>query len=679
MLDAQSIRTMEKVKEIDLEAAGMLQDDVWVFNDDFSNEEIPYTTPLCYRITVSRKVEYMEDESVIPEFAPSNPSKILVTLIPENYAPEAPVLEYTSGELDSDGVLHDIVLNWNKTVSKGKYHIYKMNPQGNWTKIEEVAANYDETMDLPLIDTTLESASLQMLDEDEQPIYHHFKIIAENSSGMQSEDSAILTVAGPGNIQEEEEPATNPDIIYMNHGTFDYTLVPGSFWIYSDNGRDDRCSPNLDSILNLTAPFCNIILDAGPGVGGWWLEKNINDLFAIYDGEGTEIMKSSPSLNMGTFYHTLCKEATLKLKTNGNVFPSYKGVWIHVTVVPAGSLYDVKHKATANSVVINWKDSLPTLSWMVEYGLAGFGQGQGQTIITTTPQVTINGLTGNGTEYQYYIYPTGGSCEDCNSANFKTACVVSFSASGGNCPCSQLVETPAGAGVVLPPVTLSQNNHQDWTFLGWATEPLALITTISENAPEVMPAGTTFYPTADITLYAVYSKDLGSTVAYKLVTSAADLEVGATYVLGGKNTANEYCFFNGGTTTVTGSICGTTTSIGSDSTEFTVLPGDIIEFLLSGTTPHYANQYYLNNGNFRLSLASTTGIRYDNTSTTNLNFEILFTGGALRIAGIVSGTRGYIRFSNPNIRSYTSNSSGTAICLFKKSIKHNIEYTSTLP
>ncbi|MDR2064594.1 MAG: hypothetical protein LBP85_02625 [Prevotellaceae bacterium] len=198
MLDAQSIRSMTKVKEIDIEQSDMLYDEIWTLQDDFSDlTEIPYGTPLYYKLTVSRKIEYMEGDNADPitEYAPSKPSKLLLTLIPDTSVPDSPVLNYTSGQL-ADGVLPDVTLIWNKTVNNGKYHVYKMNNQGNWMKIKELVANSDETVYLPLADTALESGALQITDEYGQAIYHHFKAIAENSSGMLSSNEEILTIGG---------------------------------------------------------------------------------------------------------------------------------------------------------------------------------------------------------------------------------------------------------------------------------------------------------------------------------------------------------------------------------------------------------------------------------------------------------------------------------------------------
>lgn len=194
MLDAQSIRTMDKVHEFDIEAEGMLDDSTWTIKDDFNDlAEVPYGDPLFYRITALRKVEYSENEETIIEYAPSKPSKITASLIVESVAPNSPVLSYTSDVVDDNGNLNNVILQWNKTAYKGKYHIYMMNSQGNWMKIAEKRSN-EETIFLPLADTDLNLGSLQTRNEDGDALYHHFKAIAENSAGMFSIEEYILTI-----------------------------------------------------------------------------------------------------------------------------------------------------------------------------------------------------------------------------------------------------------------------------------------------------------------------------------------------------------------------------------------------------------------------------------------------------------------------------------------------------
>jgi hypothetical protein len=67
-----------------------------------------------------------------------------------------------------------------------------MNAQGNWVKIAEVTSN-NETVYLPLEETTLLSTSLETEASGER-IFHHFKVIAENTAGMFSKKDNNLTV-----------------------------------------------------------------------------------------------------------------------------------------------------------------------------------------------------------------------------------------------------------------------------------------------------------------------------------------------------------------------------------------------------------------------------------------------------------------------------------------------------
>lgn len=195
-LDAQSIRTMDLIKTIDITESGLDNSNIWTFKDDFSGlPEVPFGDPLFYRITVSRKVEYTDDGvTSIIEYAPSLPSKITATTIVEAYSPESPVMQYYSEPLGvNEENLNFITLSWDKTAYKGKYHLYKMNTQGNWVKIHEVTSNED-TIYVQLEDTELSNPSLRILSEDNTRMYHHFKVIAENTSGMLSSKENILTI-----------------------------------------------------------------------------------------------------------------------------------------------------------------------------------------------------------------------------------------------------------------------------------------------------------------------------------------------------------------------------------------------------------------------------------------------------------------------------------------------------
>lgn len=203
ILDAQSIRTMTSAKEIVIDDETLSDDfeNIWSVYDDFEDlESIPFGEGLYYRVTVSREIEYADPSSteqntiIHIDYAPSQPSKITATVIADNISPESPVLEASVDSIDTnESVLKSVVFNWNKTVHNGQYHLYKMNNQGNWDKIHEVTSNKNEII-LPLEEIKFYSDELIIKAQDDQRIYHHFKLISENSSGMFSSQENILTL-----------------------------------------------------------------------------------------------------------------------------------------------------------------------------------------------------------------------------------------------------------------------------------------------------------------------------------------------------------------------------------------------------------------------------------------------------------------------------------------------------
>ncbi len=195
-LDAQSVRSMTLVKEVDLEAENIISNEVWQVQDTFEDlDETPYADGLFYRLVAARKVEYADkDDNVLIKYAPSLPSKLVATLIVEANNPAAPVLTYSPHPVGPPvSELDDVTLYWDKTAYKAKYHVYKMNNSGNWVKIHELQTN-DAHIELPLADTDLGSGVIQTVDSDGNNIYSHFKVVAENTSGMLSIEENILTI-----------------------------------------------------------------------------------------------------------------------------------------------------------------------------------------------------------------------------------------------------------------------------------------------------------------------------------------------------------------------------------------------------------------------------------------------------------------------------------------------------
>jgi len=205
MGDATSVRAMTLVKTIDLEAEGLLDENIWSITDDFADlTEIPFGDALYYRVTVEAKVEYAEANysyddnnpnnvfTIVTDFAPSEPSKLMITMITENVLPDSPTLSYTATTVNP-ATLGNVVLAWDKQAYKGKYYLYKMNEKGNWEQIALAVSN-DAIIEIPLIDTDWGSDQLVVMDSEGNTVYHHFKVITENTAGMSSTDEIILTI-----------------------------------------------------------------------------------------------------------------------------------------------------------------------------------------------------------------------------------------------------------------------------------------------------------------------------------------------------------------------------------------------------------------------------------------------------------------------------------------------------
>lgn len=203
-----SIRTMELVQSVDLKIEGLLNENILTLTDAFLDlEYIPYSDPIFYRATVCREIEYTIEENgeskVITEYAPSEPSRVIISSIVESSNPLPPNLYYSFDTTESQDIIENVLLQLNKTVHNGKYFIYKMNTQGNWVKIHELISNEQE-LQLFLSDTNLNNGTLQLTNPEGNTIYHHFKVDCENSVGMLNTQSNRLTISNDQGIAKNE-------------------------------------------------------------------------------------------------------------------------------------------------------------------------------------------------------------------------------------------------------------------------------------------------------------------------------------------------------------------------------------------------------------------------------------------------------------------------------------------
>lgn len=165
---------------------------------------------------------------------------------------------------------------------------------------------------------------------------------------------------------------------------------------------------------------------------------------------------------------------------------------------------------------------------------------------------------GSGTEYSEgsHLYITESTVL---YAQWGKKYEVTFNKGTGNCDTPSLTETNACVGVTLPEAT-PPARCSDYTFYGWSTSE------ISETSSEPLIVGTTgehYYPSSDITLYAVYRQPNGGTV-YNLITDLSTITEGEYYLVStsnyafngsirsghGQATPNEFSFTDGVATSV---------------------------------------------------------------------------------------------------------------------------------
>lgn len=172
---------------------------------------------------------------------------------------------------------------------------------------------------------------------------------------------------------------------------------------------------------------------------------------------------------------------------------------------------------------------------------------------------------------------------------------VSFDAGNGAYTGGNITETEYQGGITLPAATIDLDG---WVFAGWA----AASQTSTQNRPILYLAGETYYPTDNVTLYAVYSLDGIDGTKYQRVTELSQATSASTIII----VSNKY---NKVLDNALGSVNAPT------ETEGKITPSDNIVWSLSGN----------NTDGFELT---TTALSTNNTlgrsliPTTNGNIEL---------------------------------------------------------
>lgn len=227
-LDAESILSMEQVKQLDASDLEINEDGSWKIYDELEDfNQIPYGDTLYFRVTVEKEIQYADPElnldgttNIIVDYAPSQASKIMALMLTETQNPDSPnIIGSGTRPTDSD-IVNNIILEWNQTCYRGIYHLYSLSSQGNWKEIARfiVNNNNDKTelqipylgeggwTDIAIIDINegkillplnllgQNFEELPLFDQSNNRMYYHFKVIAENTSNMFSTQENILTL-----------------------------------------------------------------------------------------------------------------------------------------------------------------------------------------------------------------------------------------------------------------------------------------------------------------------------------------------------------------------------------------------------------------------------------------------------------------------------------------------------
>lgn len=224
---------------------------------------------------------------------------------------------------------------------------------------------------------------------------------------------------------------------------------------------------------------------------------------------------------------------------------------------------------------------------------------------------------------------------------------VSFSAGTGTCSTTSLTETIGGGGVSLPEAIAPSGCDPEYSFYGWSE------TSISEtaSAPTIVGStGDTYYPAANITLYAVYVAGGYEKVSSTLSDWSGTYLIvydGSSKAFDGSLTTLDAAGNNISVSAVNGVIASTATT---DASSFVIASG----YTIKSSSGYYVGRTSDSNG-----LDTSQNPEYTNTISYNgVSVDIISSAGA------------YLRFNTSDNRfRYYKSSSYTgqqAIQLYRK-------------
>ncbi|MEX2485113.1 MAG: hypothetical protein WED10_11155, partial [Brumimicrobium sp.] len=266
------------------------------------------------------------------------------------------------------------------------------------------------------------------------------------------------------------------------NGLWKFSGTPG--YGASSNGRPagtfawtDGSTPVVADIT-LTSPLIDMSTLTVPMLSFDWFSNNTNNpgdnvplIIEVNDGSGwtnlTTLSGDSPDWQETELVLDSYVGQTVQLRficdqTVTSGLAQYNDILLDSVLVDEAPScpkpYDLNaSNITASDAELNWTQGYLETEWIVEYDVAGFTPGTGNTVVTNNTTEIISGLTGN-TDYDVYVRAicgVGDTSDWTGPAQFKTDCAVSVA------PWSEDFEN---AGTIPDCWEQGASNAKDWEF-----------------------------------------------------------------------------------------------------------------------------------------------------------------------------------------------------------------------
>ena len=264
------------------------------------------------------------------------------------------------------------------------------------------------------------------------------------------------------------------------------------------------------------------------GISGLWTSKVAATTGTLSSGSWTPT-KNSTTTEVEIYNNSTASSGTASGCTVITV--SYESTVSCTSITPSLSYASV---GGTTLVVGSTSSGSPTVSGntgsgAVTYSVTAASPAGCATVNSSTGVVTA--VAAGTATITASIAANGGYCSGSATANFTItvpAYTVSFSTGTGNPSQDDITEASGGAGITLPAGPTPRCSGDGWSFAGW--KETSAVTSETTVAPTLLSAGSTFHPTGNVTLYAVYQKaDLSTN--YAKITSSAALTSGSNYVI----------------------------------------------------------------------------------------------------------------------------------------------------